>query len=434
METETKSGAMRLLLLWPLILAGEAIFLLPFVLPRLFKPTMLEVWGITNLDFGLAFTCYGVVAILAYGLGGPLADRYSARWLITIALGATALGGLLLLQKPSQLILCGIYAYFGMTTILLFWSAMLKTTHTLAGSNQQATAFGILDAGRGLFAAVFASLLTLLFTLTVPTDNQVSPDDLGRALNMVILSTIVLIAFMAFLVPFTLTKSADPATASPALFTTSNVAHLFRRPTVWLHGTVVLCAYCGYKSIDNYGIYSVDVYNSTDLEASQLTTLTFWARPIAAISAGLAADRFCHFKSLAVLFALAASGNLILAVTGPQTIPWAGLMILCVTTAAMMYGLRGIYFALFNDLHIPKKLIGTAAGIVSLIGFLPDVFFGALTGYMIDHHPGEKGYQMVFLFVASVSGLGFIVAVLGFRNINRFLKPAGTAPPVQARH
>ena len=65
METETKSGAMRLLLLWPLILAGEAIFLLPFVLPRLFKPTMLEVWGITNLDFGLAFTCYGVVAILA---------------------------------------------------------------------------------------------------------------------------------------------------------------------------------------------------------------------------------------------------------------------------------------------------------------------------------------------------------------------------------
>ena len=158
-----------------------------------------------------------------------------------------------------------------MTTILLFWSAMLKTTHTLAGSNQQATAFGILDAGRGLFAAVFASLLTLLFTLTVPTDNQVSPDDLGRALNMVILSTIVLIAFMAFLVPFTLTKSADPATASPALFTTSNVAHLFRRPTVWLHGTVVLCAYCGYKSIDNYGIRLVDVYNSTDLEASQLT-------------------------------------------------------------------------------------------------------------------------------------------------------------------
>ena len=35
-------------LLWPIIVAGEAIFLLPFVLPRLFRPSILEAWQISH--------------------------------------------------------------------------------------------------------------------------------------------------------------------------------------------------------------------------------------------------------------------------------------------------------------------------------------------------------------------------------------------------
>ena len=96
----------RLWRLWPVILAGEAIFLIPFVLPRLFRPTMLAGWGITNLDFGLAFSCYGVVALIAYALGGPLADRFQPRWLMCMALAATAFGGLVLLEAPNRALLC----------------------------------------------------------------------------------------------------------------------------------------------------------------------------------------------------------------------------------------------------------------------------------------------------------------------------------------
>ena len=105
------SERIKLWLLWPVILAGESIFFLPFVLPRLFRPTMLEAWGISNLDFGLAFSCYGVVAMLAYGLGGPLSDRFSPRWLMCIALIATAAGGIALLGHPTRALLCCIYAY-----------------------------------------------------------------------------------------------------------------------------------------------------------------------------------------------------------------------------------------------------------------------------------------------------------------------------------
>jgi hypothetical protein len=43
-------------LLLTLIAAGEAIFLFPFVLARVFRPTFLDVFGVTNLQLGTVFS------------------------------------------------------------------------------------------------------------------------------------------------------------------------------------------------------------------------------------------------------------------------------------------------------------------------------------------------------------------------------------------
>ncbi|MAI74009.1 MAG: MFS transporter [Rhodopirellula sp.] len=423
------NGPRTLWLLWPVILAGEAIFLLPFVLPRLFRPTMLEAWGISNLDFGLAFSCYGLFALFAYALGGPLADRFQPRWLMCIALAATACGGLVLLGTPNRTLLCCTYACFGVTTILLFWPAMLKVTHELGGNQRQATAFGLLDAGRGLFAAVISTVLVLLFSLLLPDQKQTSPEELAKALRIIVIMTIVLVATAAVLLPLTLvTRGGIQPTNLPPTLTNRSVALLLRRPALWLHGLVVLCAYCGYKSIDNYGIFAVDVFGWTDIEAAQLTALTFWARPFAAIAAGLVSDRFNHFKSMAALFILTVIGNLSLMFLLPQSMPWLGLTMVAVTTAAAMYGLRGIYFAVFDDLQIPPGLIGTAAGIISLIGFLPDVFFGTLTGFLIDHYPGRQGHQFVFGLICFVSLIGFFACLWNDKHLSRRVNAQSESP------
>jgi hypothetical protein len=46
------SPAGRSIAMLALILAGEAVFFLPFVLPRIFRPTLLEVFHVTNLQLG----------------------------------------------------------------------------------------------------------------------------------------------------------------------------------------------------------------------------------------------------------------------------------------------------------------------------------------------------------------------------------------------
>ena len=54
--TSERSGLHRRLILVTLIAAGEAVFLLPFVLPRIFRPTFLDVFGVTNLQLGTVFS------------------------------------------------------------------------------------------------------------------------------------------------------------------------------------------------------------------------------------------------------------------------------------------------------------------------------------------------------------------------------------------
>ena len=53
-----------------LILAGESVFFLPFVLPRIFRPTFLDVFELNNFQLGSCFSIYGTVALLSYLYGG----------------------------------------------------------------------------------------------------------------------------------------------------------------------------------------------------------------------------------------------------------------------------------------------------------------------------------------------------------------------------
>ena len=66
-----------------LIVAGETVFALPFHVARFFRPIVLDVFDITATQLGAAQGIYGVVAMIAYFPGGALADRFSARRLLT---------------------------------------------------------------------------------------------------------------------------------------------------------------------------------------------------------------------------------------------------------------------------------------------------------------------------------------------------------------
>ncbi len=396
------------------IAAGETVFMLPFLVPRLLRPVMIEAWGLTNQDIGLAFSAYGFTAMISYFIGGPLADKFAPHKLLSLSLVLTSLGGLSFLTIPSAFLFTMVYGFFGISTILFMWGALIKLTHLIGGEEARARAMGALDAGRGLTAALMSTLLVYLVTSLGTT---------ASSLTTIYLTVSGFTFLLAIAVWFGVKTDSSGTKTKLEKWSASKALELLKRSDIWLLSIVILAAYCGYKSVDNYALYLVKVQGQSLTEASQLTSMFFWLRPLGALGAGFVADalaqkiKYSRFALLSILLFLSSISQLTLAMAPDWALTW--ILVLLTSSALMAYGLRAVYFAVFGDMTIPSHLIGSAVGFVSVVGFLPDLFFGAVTGYLIDQSPGIVGFQHSFLFTGALLMIGSIAAIFSMRILRR---------------
>lgn len=398
-----------------LVVAGETIFMLPFVVARVFRPTLLDVFGFTNLELGTAFSVYGVVAMAAYFFGGPLADRYSARRLMTVAMAATALGGGVFATIPKLGVVIAVYGFWGLTTILLFWAALMRATREWGGEARMGRAYGILDGGRGLTAAVMSSALVAVFAAVLPTDpSTATVAARAAAFGQVLWIVTGLTAAAAVLVWLTVPEPRSGLSASPRL-TFAGVRRVLLMPAVLLQAMIIVCAYVGYKSVDAFSLYARDVFGYDEVAAAQIGMMTLWVRPVVAVGAGLLADRIAPTRVALLGFSTLFLGCLLLifqpAAPGVLAATVAG-------TSLGIYAVRAVYYSLFGEAKVPLAVTGSAVGVVSVIGFTHDVFMGPAMGYLLDRSPGLLGHQHVFAMVAAFAVIGF-ACTLGFRRAVR---------------
>ncbi|MEJ2258288.1 MAG: MFS transporter [Woeseiaceae bacterium] len=392
----------RFSLMVTLVFAGEVVFGLPFQTSRFFRPTMLEAFGLNNAQLGDMLGAYGVTAMLAYFPGGMLADRFSARSLLTASLVATGVGGFFMATYPGRLGMLVLFAYWGVTTILLFWSAMIRATREWGGADAQGRAFGILEGGRGLVAALLASIGVAVFALAMPdVDAQVTPELRRAAFRSVILMYSVA-AFVAGVLTWLLVPPADVDGASGrGLF--EGAGFVLSRPIVWAHAATIVCAYCCFKGLDNYSLYAVQVLGMNEIDGARLASWGAWSRPAAAFLAGVLADRWSGARTLRAAFVLLLVCYAVLSVVLPDGVGLVLIYLNLFVSFAAVFALRGVYFALLNENRVPPFLTGAVAGTVSFIGFTPDVFFGPVTGRILDANPGLVGHQNYFLFLAAIA-------------------------------
>ena len=400
----------RWTIMMSLIVAGEAIFTLPYHVTRFFRPTVLEVFGLSATELGVAQAAYGVVAMAAYALGGPLADRYPARKLLAGSLWLTACGGLYLATFPGYYGAMFIWGFFGLSTILFFWAALIKATRAWGGNAEQGLAYGVLDGGRGLLAAILASVGVLVFSLAFPDGYEAaSMSDKRDALQQIILGYTVVTAATGVLVWFSLRGLSDSLPLGrPALF--GHFWEVLRIPAVWLQTVVLVCAYTSYKAFDQYALFAVRGHGIDELDAAQIITVGAWTRPVAALLLGLLGDRFGASRMAAVCFILLIASHGFFAFTGAALGTISVILANTVVTGIAIYGLRSLYFALFQEGQIPMAITGTAIGVVSVIGYTPDIYVAAVAGYLIDRSPGLPGFQHMFLGLLVTAIIGAVAA------------------------
>jgi sugar phosphate permease len=416
---EMSAAPQRGLSIAALIVAGESVFLLPFILPRVFRPTLLDVFGLTNLELGTAFSAYGVVAMAAYFFGGPLADKFRARSMLAVALTSTAIGGLVMMTVPPLSILVFLYAYWGITTIALFWAPLIRATREWGSNQSQGRAFGLLDGGRGVVAAVMGSIMVTLFAALLPADGETaSLAQRTEALRQIILLLSAVTCGAALLIWLALPKPDSSQSSEASTLSLNGIAHVFAMPAVWLQAAIILCAYIGFKATDDFSLYANQVLGLNEVNAARAGVLSLWIRPVAAIGAGYLADRIGAATMTTISFALLAAGSVLLAcgVIGAGMI-WMFLLTVIFSSMAI-FALRGLYFAIMQEGRVPMAYTGSAVGFVSLIGYTPDVFMGPLMGYLLDQSPGATGHQHVFWVVSGFALVGLVASSL-FTRITR---------------
>ena len=407
----------KLLTLITVVLAGEAIFMHPFLVPRLYRSLIMEVWGLNNVQIGLAFSAYGITAMFSYVLGGPFADKFEPRRLIVVSLLTTVLGSCLLLYRPSAIIFIIAYGFFGVSTIFLMWSAMLKVTHQLGGRESRTFAMGVLEGGRGFVAALMSSFL--IFIVSFQIDNNGGIENPSNTLRSIYFSISVFMIFAAGTVWFGI-KNIEPRKIEVDNWTLVKAKNMVGDINLWLLSIIVLSAYCSYKNIGNYAVYMNDIKGMSIAEASKIMSYIFWFRPLVALLTGIFADKLAlrirggRFITLLICFSLGAITQLLLACNILSSFNL--LFSTIVFSSCFAFALRSIYFSVFSDLKIRDSILGAAIGVVSLVGFLPDFFFGVLTGYFIDNFPGQSGFSLVFLFNGLLLLIGALASFTCYRR------------------
>ncbi len=407
------SELLRYIRLTLFIVAGGSIYPLLY-LRQNFELTLLSTFDISLAQLNQHSSILGVMFFLSYVPSGWVADRFTPRVLLSFSVFATGLLGVWYAQIPSPSQLLIIFGAWGVTTGLTFWSALLKGVALLAPGHLQARYFGLLEAGRGLFEALLASIAVAWFAYAL---SSLDASDQGAMVQVIYFySSVCLVTGpLLWLILDSgsgqADVSAEPAQSGASLGQTlRDLGNLLRNIRIWL---VALCILAGYQIF--YATYSYSNYLQVQFGLSAvavggLTTVRLWMRPLGAVIAGFVGDRFHPVRSLGVL--LAVSGlSLFALIVMPSSAPWAMLVGVVAGSSALIYGVRGIYWATFRTCNIAPERMGLAIGLVSMLGYTPEIYLPWINTYLTTAYPGPLGFQIYF---GGVAVFGFVGAALAF--------------------
>lgn len=423
----------RWLVMINLCLSGGIIYFLPFLFETFYLPLQ-DALGLSKTQLGGLMSVFGTTSLISYFPGGWLVDRVSPRKLITISCISTGLAGFYYATFPSYGVSLALHAFWGVSITLTFWSAMIKATRDWAPANRQGRAFGILEGGRGVAEAVTSSIMLAVFAI-------LGSGKVGLAWVIVLFSVLdILLGVMTW---FSLEDSTSPSSekggrirflnillgvmpwssledstqpSSEKGERLSGIIKVLKMPMVWLISAVIFTAYCTYWGLDFFTPYATEVFGMTVVMGGAISVAKMWLKPMPALSAGFLADRVGASRAVAWLFlVLIVSFAVFAALPGsPNLIP---LMLVNIAVASLaLFAIRGVYFALLEEGGIPLALTGTATGIVSVVGYTPDIFMPVLTGALLDNYPGAPGYRFLFLFITGMCVLGLLASLIIMRR------------------
>lgn len=361
----------------------------------------LEAYNLNNTQMGVFGSIFGVFGMVSYLFGGYVADRVSVRKLLVYSLVGTGLGGFIHLLPLSFYSLVALYAFWGFSSLFAFWPACVKAVRMLSDSDGQGKAFGIFEGGRGVAAAIAASIAVILFKIGVKS--------LGIYVGMryIIVFYSVLTILSGILVHFNM---EDEIISSGEKISISDIKNVIKLPAVWIIAIVTFCNYIFTLSLYYFVPYATSLLGMTVTSAAVLAAVKRYISPVSNVGGGVLGDKIGTSNLLFISFigmALGVTGILLLPLNGTTLV--IGAFVFLYILNYLFYQVNySLSWAMMEEGAIPDKYSGTAVGLISTIGYLPDIFLSLMAGKILDNYPGVAGYRYLFIILISVLLVGAV--------------------------
>ncbi|GGD10123.1 MFS transporter [Pontibacillus salipaludis] len=404
-----------------IVIAAGAIFPLIYLRTN-YQGTILEVYDMSLSQLNSIFSVLGIAYIVGYFPSGWIADRFSAKKLISISLLCVGLAGIWFAQVPSYPVVILIFVIWGIFSVLTFWSAHLKIVKVISKKEEEGRFFGILDGGRGVVEASLASIAVLIFSSVLGASEAVA-DKQDALVNVIYLYSGVLILVSVLIYFFVNVdeeneEAAEESKENGSKLSMKLVKKVVFNKYVWLLGGIIFMSYVVTWTVYYFGGF---LGTNIQLDASTVGTITvtmLWMRPIGGVAGGFLGDKFG--KSNILMFALGlATVFLFLIPILPTSLPNMVFSSLVILSGLAIYTIRGLYWSLLGDCNINKEVLGLSIGFVSLIGYLPDVLLPLVMSSMISSFGDAGGYNAYFILSAIAGILAIVITFIFKQTVNK---------------
>ena len=393
-----------------LLATGAAIiFQLPYIRETFYVPIQ-NAMNLSNAQMGLLSSGYATMSLFSYFIGGIIADKFSARKLLTFSFIATGVLGLWFSTFPGYTISRVIFVLMGISTIITYWSACIKATRMLGTEEEQGRLFGLQEGLRGIMNALLVFGMTAAFT-------HFADEVAGASAAIKVCSIVVIIIGILNFIFIEDTKKEE--NSESFIDVTKGMFKALLIPRVWLLVAIVFTAYSVYGLIAYATTFAQKFYGLSAASAATLGGIRYLIQGAGGIVGGFLADKMkSRFKVIiGGCIGLALSFALFIVVPAKAS--------LCVMVVAnffvglfFIYAVRSQYFAVHDDAGIPLNMSGRVSGIASCLGYTPDIFMYTLVGSWMDNY-GRTGYNMTWAYAMVAAVLCAIITFILSRIVKK---------------
>ncbi|ATP50727.1 MFS transporter [Pseudomonas putida] len=421
MTAQNKAKWLRFLIL---VLGGGTVYKLANLKDAFYVP-MQEFMGLSHTEIGLLLSANAIIATALFVVGGMLADRFETRRLIPLGLIGTGCLGVYLATFPPFSSLLIVFSLLAVCADCLFWPSLLKAIRNLGNDQEQGRLFGLLEGGRGVVDTLVAFAALGVFV-------AMGSGESGLKSAILFYSVIDLLA--GTLTWFLLKGDSAPSLAKPKNGL-ANLMEAIKVPGIWLVSLNVFMVYIVYCGLTYFIPYLKEMYGlPVALVGAYGIINQYFLKILGGPAGGFIADK--QFKSTSrylkwAFLALLPLMAVIMLIPKSPTFIYAG-MAATLSFALIVFSMRGVFWAPMGEVGIPQHITGSAFGIGCLIGYAPGMFAYVIYGAILDHFPGQQGYNWVFTLMSILAVAGFMVSSLLYRAVRKNALAAGGMNAAQA--